>query len=207
MPVHCLVSLPPRPGFNAVFGQPDRPDFRKEDQYSFCMLMNTIWPRNPSVDAGLAALVFDVRFQNFETGSADRAEEEAARPEGARTSAAVDRAEAIQHSRRVLAFEHPNQVAKYYGGGYRSSLFAAPLHNLALGCECNLLHTGLEKVSLLRSECMPAELGTKNNVHGQVVNTVVLMGRNGSGKAGHNGRNCCRYSKIPNIVSQGGMCA
>jgi hypothetical protein len=54
---------------------------------------------------------------------------------------------------------------------------------------------------------MPAELGTKDSVHGQVVSSVVLIGRNGLGKAGHNGRNCCRYSKIPNIVSQGGMCA
>ena len=78
--------------------------------------MNTIWPRNPSVDGGLAALVFDVRFQNFESGSADRAEEEAARPEGARMFAVVDWAEAIQHSRSVLAFERPNQAAKYYGG-------------------------------------------------------------------------------------------
>jgi IS605 OrfB family transposase len=35
-----------------------------------------------------------------------------------------------------------------------------------------LLHTGLEKVSLLRSEGMPPKLRTKDNVHGQVVNTV-----------------------------------
>jgi|ERR1017187_3015005 hypothetical protein len=106
-----------------------------------------------------------------------------------------------------LLLSAPTKLPSTMVGGTGAASSAAPLHNFALGFECNLLHTGLEKVALLRSECMRAELGTKNNVHGQVVNTVVLIGTNGSGKAGHNGRNCCRYSKIPNIVSQGGMCA
>lgn len=42
--------------------------------------MNNFQPRNPSVDGGLAALIFDVGFENFESGSSDRAKKEAARP-------------------------------------------------------------------------------------------------------------------------------
>jgi IS605 OrfB family transposase len=125
------------------------------------------------------ALVFDVRFENFESGSANRAKKESTRPKGARMFSLIDRSKPIQHSRRALAFERANQIAKYYCRRVPKQyvdvvFFAVPLHNFdsAIVCGRDVRHTGLEEVSLLRSECMPSKLRTKNDVHSQVVNTV-----------------------------------
>jgi IS605 OrfB family transposase len=124
-----------------------------------------------------AALIFDVRFEDFQSGPADRAQEEAARPEGTRMLTPIHRAKTIQHSRRAFAFQRPNKVAQYYGGRVPKQhvdmvLFTVKFEDLAIPFERYLLHTGLEKVSLLRSECMPAKFGAKHDVYGQVVNTV-----------------------------------
>jgi len=124
-----------------------------------------------------AALVFDVRFENFERRAADGAEEEPARPEGAQMFSVVDGAEAVQNRRCAPAFERANEVAEYYCGRvpYQHMdmvLFAVPVHNFGLVICRDFFHTGLEKVSLLRSECMPSELRTEHDVRGQVVNTV-----------------------------------
>jgi putative transposase len=51
-------------------------------------------------------------------------------------------------------------------------LFSIKFEDQAIPFRRRLLDTGLDKVSLLRSECMPSKLRTKNDVHGQVVNTV-----------------------------------
>jgi IS605 OrfB family transposase len=51
-------------------------------------------------------------------------------------------------------------------------LFPIKFADFGLVVGRNLFHTGLEKVSLLRSECMSPKLRTKDDVHGQVVNTV-----------------------------------
>ncbi len=125
----------------------------------------------------LAALVFDVRFEDFEGGSAYGAQEKSARPESARMMAPVHRPETIQHSRRAFTFERANKAAEYYGRGVPKEhmdmvLFSIPFEDLAIPFHCYLIHTGLEKVSPLRSECMPAKFGAKHDVHGQVVNTV-----------------------------------
>jgi hypothetical protein len=42
--------------------------------------------------------------------------------------AVVDRAEAIQHNRRFLAFERAKQAAKYYRGGSTGAA-SSPLHS------------------------------------------------------------------------------
>lgn len=139
--------------------------------------MNSFRPRNPSVDGGLAALVFDVGFEDLQGGPSNRTQEEATRPEGTRMFAMIDRAKAIQDRRSALAFERPYKITEDNGWRIPEQhvdviIFAIPLHNLAVVRERDLCHTGLNKVSLLRSECMPTELRTKDDVHGQVINTV-----------------------------------
>ena len=127
----------------------------------------------------LVALVFDVRFENFESGSADRAEKESAGPESARMFAFVDRAVVIEHSGSALAFEGADQVAQCecwrIPEQYVDMVFCSiPLHyfDAAIVFAGDVRHTGFEEVSLLRSECMPSKLSTQNDVHGQVENTV-----------------------------------
>lgn len=68
--------------------------------------------RNPSIDGGLAALVFDISFENFHSGATDRTEEEAAGPEGALMLTPVDGAESVRHSRCALAFECSDHSAE-----------------------------------------------------------------------------------------------
>jgi IS605 OrfB family transposase len=50
--------------------------------------------------------------------------------------------------------------------------FSVKFGDFTVVCERDLLHTGPNKVSLLRSECMLSKLRTKDDVRGQVVNTV-----------------------------------
>ena len=66
--------------------------------------------------AVLAALIFDVGLENFESGSAYRTEKEAARPEGAGMLSPIDGAKVIEDSGRALAFERSHKPAPYYGG-------------------------------------------------------------------------------------------
>ena len=125
----------------------------------------------------LAALVFDVGLENFESGSAYRAKKEPGGPESARMLTPIDRAKLIQDGRRALAFERAHKPAQLHGWRVAEQhvdviLFAVKFHDFAVVCVGHIRHTGLDKVSLLRSECMPAKLGTKDDVHGQVVNTV-----------------------------------
>lgn len=139
--------------------------------------MNNSSARNPAVYGGLAPLVFDVLLEDFERGSSDRAQEEAARPEGALMLTEVDRPKVVKDPRGALAFERPDQVTQYYSRRVLQKqmdmvLFAVVLRDLDIVCSGDLLHTGAEKVSLLRSECMPPKLRTEDDVHGQVVNTV-----------------------------------
>jgi hypothetical protein len=91
--------------------------------------------------------------------------------------APIDRAETIQDGRRALAFQRSHDVAERRGRRVPQQhvyviLFAVPLQNSAIVFEGDTIHTGLDKVSLLRSECMPAKFGAKHDVCGQVVNTV-----------------------------------
>lgn len=128
-------------------------------------------------EAASAALIFDVRFEDFECSAADGAQEEATRPEGARMLAPIYRAEAIQHSGGALAFERADKAAKYYRWRVAQQhvdmvLFTVPFEDFAIPFRRDLLHTGLEKISLFQSECMPAKFGAKHDVHSQVVNAV-----------------------------------
>jgi IS605 OrfB family transposase len=89
----------------------------------------------------------------------------------------INGAELIECGGRALAFKRSNKVAQYYCGRVPNQhvdmvLFTVKFDDFAVPFERDLLHTGLEKVSLLRSECMPPKLRTEDDVHGQVVNTV-----------------------------------
>jgi hypothetical protein len=61
------------------------------------------------------SLIFDVCLEYFESGSADGAQKESARPEGTRMLAVIDRSEFGQDSRRALAFERADEAAQNYG--------------------------------------------------------------------------------------------
>jgi IS605 OrfB family transposase len=127
--------------------------------------------------AAWATLVFNVRFESFESGSANGAQEEPAGPKGARMFAVIDGAEAVQNGGGALAFKRADKVTEYYGGRVPYQhvdmvLFSVVIKDFGLVITGDLFDNGLDKVSLLRSECMPAKLRTKHDVHGQVINTV-----------------------------------
>ncbi len=91
--------------------------------------------------------------------------------------APIDRPELIEHGRCALAFQRSDNDAQSQCWRVPQQhvdvvLFAVKFEHFAMVFEGDLFHTGLEKVSLLRSECMPPKLRTKGDVHGQVVNTV-----------------------------------
>ena len=60
----------------------------------------------------LAALIFYVLSEDFERSSANRTEEEAARPKSAGMLTVVYGTKTIQHGSRALAFESTHQIAQ-----------------------------------------------------------------------------------------------
>jgi len=91
--------------------------------------------------------------------------------------APIRRAESIERGGRAFAFHSAHKTAEYYCRGVPKQhvhmvLFTVKFEDLAIVVQRDLLHTGLEKVSLLRSECMPSELSAEHDVHSQRVNTM-----------------------------------
>lgn len=89
----------------------------------------------------------------------------------------INLSELIESNGCTLAFECANQAAQNYSWWISQQevdvvFFAVKFHNLAVVFERDLFHTGLDKVSLHRSEYMPSKFRTKHDMHGQVVNTV-----------------------------------
>jgi IS605 OrfB family transposase len=71
--------------------------------------MKSLWPRNPSVDGGLAALVFDVRLEDFESGSANGTQKEAAR----RAIVIEDLGEVRSNGSKIRSYTERSQWAFY----------------------------------------------------------------------------------------------
>ena len=134
--------------------------------------------RNPRHSSGLAsALVLYVLFEDFEGGSANRAQEETATPKSALMTTPIDRTELVEQSGCALAFERTDDAGQDNCGRIAQEkvdavFVASKLDNLAVGVESNLPKSLVTKISPLVVQRAPSKFGAKDNVHSQVVDTV-----------------------------------
>jgi IS605 OrfB family transposase len=122
-------------------------------------------------------LVFDVFPEDFDGSSTNRAKEKSARPEGAAVFSIKERTKTVNSFRGAFTFERAYESAQDDGRRITNQhmdvvTLSIPVCDFAVVRCCNLVHNGTKKISLLRSEYMPTKFSTKNNVHGQVINTV-----------------------------------
>ena len=135
-------------------------------------------------------MVLYVLFEDFEGGSTHGAKEETATPKSALMTTPIDEAELVEPSGCALAFDRTDDAAQDNCGRIAQEevdvvFVASKLDNLAVEVESNLPKSEVKKISPLVVKRAPSQLGAKDNVHSQVVDTVT----------------CCIKVKVPDALA------
>ena len=135
-------------------------------------------------------MVLYVLFEDFEGGSTHGAKEETATPKSALMTPPIDRTELVEQSGCAPAFERTDAAAQDNCGRTAQEevdvvFVASKLDNLAVEVESNLPKSEVKKISPLVVKRAPSQLGAKDNVHSQVVDTVT----------------CCIKVKVPDALA------